>query len=78
LSVNIQGAAERELGIAGWKKYTLHGSVNQQLAGAVRMVTLAESTDGHTLDEGVIKQITGCSPVTCRHIHGKPFTYNGQ
>jgi putative DNA primase/helicase len=39
------------------------------------MVTSCESSDGHSLDEGVIKQVTGCSPVTCRQIHGKPFTY---
>jgi putative DNA primase/helicase len=58
------------------KNHSEHRNDLAVLAGAVRMVTSAESSDGHTLDEGVIKQITGCSPVTCRHIHGKPFTYN--
>jgi len=60
------------------KNHTEHRNDLAVLAGAVRMVTSAESSDGHTLDEGVIKQITGCSPVTCRHIHGQPFTYNPQ
>jgi putative DNA primase/helicase len=57
------------------KNHSEHRNDLAVLAGAVRMVTAAESSDGHTLDEGVIKQVTGCSPVTCRHIHGKPFTY---
>jgi putative DNA primase/helicase len=60
------------------KNHSEHRNDLAVLAGAVRMVTAAESSDGHTLDEGVIKQVTGCSPVTCRHIHGKPFTYNPQ
>jgi putative DNA primase/helicase len=45
------------------------------LAGASRLVTTCESSDGHALDEGIIKLVTGCSPVTCRHILAKPFTY---
>jgi P4 family phage/plasmid primase-like protien len=57
------------------KNHTEHRNDLAVLAGAVRMVTAAESSDGHTLDEGIIKLVTGCSPVTCRHIHGKPFTY---
>jgi putative DNA primase/helicase len=48
------------------------------LAGAARMVTTCESSDGHALDEGVIKQVTGYSKVVCRHIHGKPFEYTPQ
>jgi len=60
------------------KNHSEHRNDLAVLAGAVRMVTAAESSDGHTLDEGVIKQVTGCSPVTCRHIHGKPFTYDPQ
>jgi putative DNA primase/helicase len=64
--------------LADAKNHSEHRNDLAVLAGAVRMVTAAESSDGHTLDEGVIKQITGCSPVTCRHIHGKPFTYNPQ
>ena len=61
--------------LADTKNHSEHRNDLAVLAGAVRMVTAAESGDGHTLDEGVIKQVTGCSPVTCRHIHGKPFTY---
>lgn len=45
------------------------------LAGAARMVTATESSDGHSLDEGVVKALTGCSPITCRQIHGRPFTF---
>jgi putative DNA primase/helicase len=66
------------MSFAETKNHSEHRNDIAVLAGAVRMVTAAESSDGHTLDEGVIKQVTGCSPVTCRHIHGKPFTYNPQ
>jgi len=45
------------------------------LAGAARMVTATESSDGHSLDEGVVKALTGCTPITCRQIHGRPFTF---
>jgi len=48
------------------------------IAGAVRLVTSAESADGRAFDEGVIKQVTGGTPVDCRQIHGKPFTYTPQ
>lgn len=57
------------------KNHSEHRNDLASLAGAVRMVTSCESSDGHSLDEGVIKQVTGCSPVTCRQILGKPFTY---
>jgi P4 family phage/plasmid primase-like protien len=57
------------------KNHSEHRNDLADLAGAVRMVTSCESSDGHSLDEGVIKQVTGCSPVTCRQIMGKPFTY---
>ena len=60
------------------KNHSEHRNDLAVLAGAVRMVTAAESSDGHTLDEGVVKQVTGCSPVTCRHIHGRPFTFAPQ
>lgn len=60
------------------KNHSEHRNDLASLAGAVRMVTSCESSDGHSLDEGVIKQITGCSPVTCRQILGKPFTYMPQ
>ena len=50
------------------------------LAGAVRIVTAAETSDGHCLDEGVIKSVTGGpeARITCRQIHGRPFTYTPQ
>lgn len=64
--------------LAETKNHSEHRNDLAVLAGAVRMVTAAESSDGHTLDEGLIKLITGCSPVTCRHIQGKPFTYTPQ
>jgi len=60
------------------KNHSEHRNDLASLAGAVRMVTSCESSDGHSLDEGVIKQVTGCSPVTCRQIHCKPFTYMPQ
>ena len=57
------------------KNHSEHRNDLAVLAGAIRMVTAAEASDGHSLDEGVVKQVTGCSPVTCRHIQGRPFTY---
>jgi hypothetical protein len=50
------------------------------LAGAVRMVTAEESSDGHHLDEAIIKAVTGGndSVITCREIRGKPFSYAPQ
>ena len=60
------------------KNHSEHRNDLASLAGAVRMVTSCESSDGHSLDEGIIKQVTGCSPVTCRQILGKPFTYMPQ
>lgn len=60
------------------KNHSEHRNDLASLSGAVRMVTSCESSDGHSLDEGVIKQVTGCSPVTCRQILGKPFTYMPQ
>lgn len=60
------------------KSHSEHRNDLASLAGAVRMVTSSESSDGHSLDEGIIKQVTGCSPVTCRQILGKPFTYMPQ
>lgn len=44
------------------------------LRGA-RFVTASESSDGHHLDEELIKKITGGDPITCREIFGKPMTY---
>ncbi len=60
------------------RNHSEHRNDLASLAGAVRMVTSCESSDGHSLDEGIIKQVTGCSPVTCRQILGKPFTYMPQ
>jgi len=48
------------------------------LAGAVRMVTVSETQDGHHLDEAIVKKATGCSPVTCRQLYGRYFTYRPQ
>ena len=50
------------------------------LAGAIRMITTSESTDGHVLDEGIIKTMTGGpdSKVTCRPLYGEPFSYTPQ
>ena len=44
------------------------------LRGA-RFVTASESSDGHYLDEELIKKITGCDPITVRELYGKPFTF---
>ncbi|MGA9883933.1 MAG: phage/plasmid primase, P4 family [Candidatus Acidiferrales bacterium] len=50
------------------------------LAGAVRFLSSAESSDGHTLDMQAIKLVTGGveSKVTCRELYGKPFSYTPQ
>jgi putative DNA primase/helicase len=40
----------------------------------VRFLTSSETSDGHSLDEGVVKRVTGQSPVTARHIRSKPIT----
>lgn len=50
------------------------------LAGAIRMITTSENTDGHVLDEGIIKTMTGGpdSKVTCRLLYGEPFSYTPQ
>jgi putative DNA primase/helicase len=46
------------------------------LAGATRMVTAAETMDGHYWDEATIKDMTGgMTSITCREIHGKPFSF---
>jgi P4 family phage/plasmid primase-like protien len=58
------------------KNHSEHRNDLAILSGAIRFLTSCEGSDGHSLDEGVIKRVTGQSPVTCRHIHGKPFTYS--
>jgi putative DNA primase/helicase len=62
---------------ADTKNHSEHRNDLAVLAGAIRVVTASESTDGSSLDEGIIKAVTGGpeSKVTCRHIHGKPFSY---
>jgi hypothetical protein len=45
------------------------------LTGEVRFLTSSETSDGHGLDEGVVKRVTGQSPVTARHIRSKPITF---
>ena len=47
----------------------------RRLPGAVRFLTSSETSDGHSLDEGVVKRVTGQSPVTARHIRSKPITF---
>jgi len=49
--------------LAETKNHSEHRNDLADLAGAVRMVTSCESSDGHSLDEGVIKQVTGCRPI---------------
>lgn len=44
------------------------------LAGA-RLVTTSENRPGQTLDDGVIKQVTGCDPISARFLHCEHFTY---
>jgi putative DNA primase/helicase len=40
-----------------------------------RFVTATESSDGHMLDEELIKHITGREPITVREIYAKPITF---
>ena len=48
------------------------------LAGALRLVTSAEGSESHVWDDGIVKQVTGQTDVTCRHIRQEPFTYTPQ
>jgi|HubBroStandDraft_1064217.scaffolds.fasta_scaffold01348_2 putative DNA primase/helicase len=57
------------------KHHSEHRNDLAVLAGAIRFLTSAETTDGHSLDEDIIKVVTGQSPVTVRHIYARPFTY---
>jgi phage/plasmid-associated DNA primase len=41
----------------------------------VRFLTSSETSDGHSLDEGVVKRVTGQSPVRARHIRSNPITF---
>ena len=62
------------------KNHSEHRNDLAALAGAVRMIVASESSDGHSLDEGVIKAVTGGpdAKITCRQILGKPFNYTPQ
>lgn len=40
-----------------------------------RLVVASEGQEGARLDEGIVKQITGQDPVTCRFLHKEFFTY---
>jgi P4 family phage/plasmid primase-like protien len=40
-----------------------------------RLVTATEGCDGHTLDEALIKHITGNEPITVREVYSKPITF---
>src|ERR1700732_3166820 len=43
--------------------------------GVIRFLTSAKTTDGHSLDEHIIKVVTGQSTLTMRHFYGRAFTY---
>jgi len=44
------------------------------LRGA-RFVWASEPDTGKSLSVGIIKEVTGGDPITCRHLYGRPFTY---
>lgn len=41
----------------------------------VRLVVAAEGNEGMCLDEGLIKQLTGCDEITARFLHREYFTF---
>lgn len=43
---------------------------------SARFVTTEEPTEGVRLNEGLLKQLTGGSKVTCRFLYGEEFEYN--
>ncbi len=47
------------------------------LEGA-RLVTGSELSDGKPLSESLIKQLTGCDPITARFLYGEYFTFTPQ
>ena len=68
--VNIMTLMETKWG------HSEHRNDLAALAGATRMVTAAETEDGHHWDEATIKDLTGgMTSITCREIHGKPFSF---
>jgi putative DNA primase/helicase len=40
-----------------------------------RFVTASETNDGTRLNEGRVKALTGCDPITARFLHGEFFTF---
>lgn len=68
--VNIMTLMETKWG------HSEHRNDLAALAGATRMVTAAETLEGHHWDEATIKDLTGgMTSVTCREIHGRPFSF---
>ena len=53
------------------------GGANSDIARlkSARFVTCEEPTEGMRLNEGLIKQLTGGSKVTCRFLYGDEFEY---
>jgi len=41
----------------------------------IRYLTCSEGPEGARLDEGIVKQVTGGDPVSCRFLHKNRFTY---
>jgi|UPI0003B3DED3 putative DNA primase/helicase len=58
-------------------KKNQNGSLNPDLVQirGKRMVFLSETTEGKSLDESLVKRITGKEPITCRDLYEKPFTF---
>jgi len=55
----------------------LGGGANSEIARlkSARFVTCEEPTEGVRLNEGLLKQLTGGSKVTCRFLYGDEFEY---
>ncbi|MGI5404175.1 phage/plasmid primase, P4 family [Streptomyces sp. CA-135486] len=53
------------------------GQASPELAAlrGARLVTASETEKYSRLAEGLVKQLTGGDPVTCRALYGSPFTY---
>lgn len=41
----------------------------------VRLAVAAEGNEGNNLDEGLVKQLTGCDEITARYLHREYFTF---
>ena len=56
---------------------SLGGGANSDIARlkSARFVTCEEPTEGVRLNEGLLKQLTGGSKVTCRFLYGDEFEY---